>query len=214
MLSRRAFASGLGTTLAAATLGGCAEPVRDPPEAIEQARYRGDGPPSISLFTMVRVQTGKGAHTGLLIDGPERVVFDPAGSYRHPRSPRINDLHYGMTPKMEAWYIDYHARATYSVRRQTRQVSPETAAAALARAQEMPRIIDTFCTLRTCDVLAGLPGFEEFPRTLFPDVASRAFSRYPGVRTEMFTDDSPDDRSDIGGLSGYIPLPDSPGTSG
>lgn len=122
MLTRRGFAAGL----AASTLAGCAEPLRDPPEAIAKAHYRGDGPPHLTLFTMVRVQTGKGAHTALLIDGPERVVFDPAGSYQHPRTPRVNDLHYGMTPQMEAWFIDYHARSTYFVRCQTRQVSAET----------------------------------------------------------------------------------------
>lgn len=201
MLTRRSFAAGL----AASTLAGCAEPLRDPPEAITKAQYSSGGPPSLSLFTNVRVATGKGAHTALLIDGPQRVVFDPAGSYHHPETPRINDLHYGMTPRMETWFIDYHARSTYFVRRQTRQVSAETAAIALAEAEKMPRVIDLFCTLRTCEILAPLPGFDGFPKTMFPDAASRAFGAYPGVVTEVFTDDSPGNRGDIGGVGGTGP---------
>lgn len=211
MMNRRGFAAGV---TAAVMVGGCAEPVRDPPEAIERARYRSGGPPSLTLFTMVRVATGKGAHTALLIDGPERVVFDPAGSYRHPRTPRINDLHYGMTPKMEEWFIDYHARSTFFVRRQTLVVSPEAAAQALTLAEEMPRIIDLFCTYRTCEVIAPLPGFEGFPVTMFPDAASRAFGAYPGVKTDVFTDDSPSNRGDVGGVGGYRRVEDGQDAAG
>lgn len=199
LLNRRAFVSGLGC----AAVAGCAEPIRDTPEAIQAAFYRSDGPPELVLFTMVRVQTGKGAHTGLLIDGPQRVVFDAAGSYRHPRTPRLNDLHYGITPAREEFYINYHARETYSVRRQSLQVSEAAAAKALALAEASRPVMGLFCTYRTSEIIAQLPGFEGFPVTMFPDVASDAFGAYPGVVTRMFVDDSPDDRSDLGGLGGY-----------
>jgi len=152
---------------------------------------------------MVRNLTGKGAHTGLVVDGPERVVFDPAGSFVHPQAPRIDDVHYGFTTAMEAWYIDYHARETYSVRRQQVFVSKECAAMALARVEKVGPVMPSFCTLEVTRVLHGLPGFEDFPVTLFPEKCSRAFAELPGVKTTVYYDDSPDDRSDIGGLGGY-----------
>ncbi len=177
--------------------------MRDPPETVERFRYRSDGPPSLTLYTNVRIQTGKGAHTALVIDGPERVVFNPAGTWHHPKAPRINDVHYGFTEPMEAWFVDYHARETYYVRQQKLQVPMETAAEALRLAEGVGPVMPSFCTIRTTDVLAPLGYFQGFPKTFFPDVASRAFAGYPGVVTKTFYDDSPDDRSDIGGLGGY-----------
>ena len=37
---------------------------------------------SISLFTMVNNQNGRGGHSSLLIHASERVIFDPAGRVR------------------------------------------------------------------------------------------------------------------------------------
>ncbi|MBE3639438.1 hypothetical protein [Mangrovicoccus algicola] len=177
--------------------------MRDPPEAVAAAHFRSGNPPALTLYTNVRIATGKGAHTALVIDGPERVVFNPAGTWHHPKAPRIDDVHYGFTEPMEAWFVDYHARETYYVRQQKLQVPMATAARALQLAEETGPVMATFCTLRTSQIIAALPGFEDFPRTLFPDVASEAFAQYPGVETRTFHDDSPDDRSDIGGIGGY-----------
>ncbi|MGB0659723.1 MAG: hypothetical protein ACPGNV_06030 [Mangrovicoccus sp.] len=208
---------------ALAVLSACAEPQISPAEDVAKAHYVSGRQPTITLYTMVRNATGKGAHTGLVIDGPERVVFDPAGSWRHPKAPEINDLHYGFTDAMEAWYVDYHARETYSVRRQVVPVSAETARLALERAKTAGPVMDAFCTLRTTEILSGLPGFEDFPKTFFPDGASRAFAQLPGVKTDTYYDDSPGGREDIGGLGGYIavgdgtfpePLPPLPATGG
>ena len=189
--------------MAAALLAACAEPVRDPPEKVARAHYRSEGPPALTLYTNVRIATGKGAHTSMVIDGPERVVFNPAGTWRHPDAPRIDDVHYGFTRGMEAWFIDYHARETYYVRQQYLPVPMATAAKALQLAEETGPVLGLFCTKRTADILTQLPGFEDFPDTFFPDAASEAFGRYPGVITKTYYDDSPDDRSDIGGLGGY-----------
>lgn len=200
MPTRRAVASGF----AAWVLAGCAEPVRDAPEAVARARaMRSPGPPSITLYTMIRNDGNKGSHNGVAIDGPTRVVFDPAGSFRHPQAPRVDDVHYGFTTAMEAWYLDYHARETFRVVRQYRPVSMQTAAAALARAEATGPVIGGFCTIRATQVFAGLPGFEDYRATWFPDEARDRFGRYPDVVEQVFRDDSPDDRSDIGGLGGY-----------
>ena len=50
------------------------------------------------------------------------MIFDPAGTWHHPRLPERNDVHFGMSDKMIAFYVDYHARATFSViEQQTRR---------------------------------------------------------------------------------------------
>ncbi|WP_138467457.1 hypothetical protein [Poseidonocella sp. HB161398] len=177
--------------------------MRDPPEAVARAHFRSGNPPALTLYTNVRIQTGKGAHTSLVIDGPERVVFNPAGTWHHPKAPRIDDVHFGFTQPMEAWFIDYHARETYYVRQQKVEVPMETAAQALKLAEATGPVMASFCTLRTTKILVQLPGFQDFPVTFFPDVASEAFATHPGVVTQTFYDDSPDDRSDIGGIGGY-----------
>lgn len=108
------------------SLAACgAEPIWAPDDAVATARYAHPGPTSVTLYTVLSTRSGAGAHAGLLINGSERVLFDPAGSWRHPKLPERNDVHFGITPKMVDFYIDYHARETYDVVEQTVEVSPE-----------------------------------------------------------------------------------------
>ena len=63
----------------------------------------------------IRDSNGSGAHSGLLVNASEQVMFDPAGTWYHPNLPERNDVHFGVTPKMISFYIDYHARVTLSL---------------------------------------------------------------------------------------------------
>mgnify|MGYP001296984649 CR=1 FL=1 len=67
----------LAVTSALSACGG-AEPRWSPDEAVSAARYVHAGPPAITLFTVVNNRSGSGAHSGLLINGSQRVIFDPA----------------------------------------------------------------------------------------------------------------------------------------
>ena len=109
--------------LVPALLAGCgAEPVWAPDEAVTRAAYRDtENPPSITLFTVLNNRSGEGAHSALMINASQRVIFDPAGTWWHRTAPERNDLHYGITPTMLKFYIDYHARETYHVDVQTGQ---------------------------------------------------------------------------------------------
>ena len=40
---------------------------------------------------------------GLLINGSQQVLYDPAGTFTHPDLPRAGDVHYGMTPR----FVDF-----------------------------------------------------------------------------------------------------------
>ena len=59
-----------------------AEPIWAPDEAVAEARYEHVGPTSVTLYTVLSTRSGTGAHAGLLINGSERVLFDPAGTWR------------------------------------------------------------------------------------------------------------------------------------
>lgn len=177
------------------SLGGCggtAEPVWAPDEAVAAARYVHPGPTSITLFTVLATRDGSGAHAGLMINGSQRVLFDPAGTWHHPRLPERNDVHFGITPRMVDFYIDYHARETFDVVEQTLAVSPETAELVMARAKAYGAVPKAQCTLAISTILRDVPGFEHLPRTWFPKALMNAFGEMPGVTTRRITDDDAD----------------------
>lgn len=182
----------------ALVLAGCgAEPVWAPDEAVARARYVSGDAPSITLFTVIRKLGNEGAHSGILIDGSQRVLFDPAGTWKHPTVPERNDLHYGITEQMRKFYIDYHARETFDVVEQKVYVSPEVAELAIRRAQEYGAVNKAFCSNSVSDILHGLPGFESIPHTFFPKRIMDAFGELPGVTTKLHEDGDPDDHSGI-----------------
>ena len=195
MLRRPAICLALPLAL---LLAGCgAEPVWAPDEAVARARYVSGDAPSITLYTVVRKKGNEGAHSGLMIDGSQRVMFDPAGTWNHPAVPERNDLHYGITEQMRKFYIDYHARETYDVVEQKLYVSPAVAEAAIRRAESYGAVNKAFCGSSVSDILVGVPGFESIPKTFFPNRIMRAFGELPGVTTKLHHDGDPDNHSGV-----------------
>ena len=95
-------------------------------EEIARARYVSPEPPSVTLMSMVNTRSGRSAHVGLLINGSEQVLYDPAGTFTHPDLPRAGDIHYGMTPRYVDYYERYHARFDYFVEAQKVQPKGKT----------------------------------------------------------------------------------------
>jgi hypothetical protein len=178
-------------------LAGCAESVWAPDEAVQRAIYRHDAPPSLTLITVVSNRSGAGAHSALLVNGSQRVIFDPAGTWKHPKLPERNDVHFGMTPGALDFYIDYHARETFHVVSQEVPVSSEVAEIALRRVQEYGPVGKAFCSNATTDILRTIPGFEGVPRSFSPLRAMAFFDALPGVRRSVVYDDSPASNASI-----------------
>ncbi len=174
-----------------------AESVWAPDEAVDRARYVSGEEPSITLFTVVRKTGGGGEHSGLMIDGSQRVLFDPAGTWHLPSLPERNDLFYGITPRMKAFYIDYHARETYDVVEQRVPVSAEVAEMAIRKAQGYGAVNKVFCGTSVSSILKGLPGFESVSNTFFPGKIMREFGELPGVTTKVHHDGDPDNNHGI-----------------
>ncbi|MCV2867171.1 hypothetical protein OEW28_00840 [Defluviimonas sp. WL0002] len=174
-----------------------AESVWAPDEAVARARYVSDEEPSITLFTVIRKKGGEGEHSGLMINGSQRVLFDPAGTWHHALVPERNDLFYGITPRMKAFYIDYHARETYDVVEQRVPVSAEVAELAIRKAQAYGAVNKAFCGNSVSDILKGLPGFDSIPRSFFPTKIMKRFGALPGVTEKIHHDGDPDNNHGI-----------------
>lgn len=170
-------------------LAACSPPqVWAPDDLVARARYVSGSPPSITLFTVLNNTSNAGEHSALMINGSQRVMFDPAGTWQHPQLPERNDVHFGMSPKMVDFYIDYHARENFRVVEQTIVVSPEVAEIALQRVMAYGPVPKAQCTKATSSVLRGTPGFEAMPSTLGPKKLMRAFGQLPGVTERVIRD--------------------------
>ncbi len=156
-------------------------------------RYVHNGPASLTLITVINNRSGAGAHTGLLINSDERVIWDPAGTWWNPNAPERNDLHHGMTNSMVKTYVDYHTRETFHTVTQEIAVSPQVAAMAKKLAAEYGAAPKAACSLSTSQILSALPGFETVSTSYYPKKIMNAFAKLPGVKTQKFYDDDPDD---------------------
>jgi len=164
-------------------------------ELVQAKRYSHDGPASLTLYTVINNQSGSGAHLALMVNGSERVIYDPAGSFAHPSIPERNDVIIGANPAVQDVYIDYHARVTFRVIEQVLNVSPEVAELALQKVYAAGAQPQAMCANSITNVLNDLPGFEGFTQTYFPKKAMEQFALIPGVQTQTFRDDDPDDKA-------------------
>ena len=164
---------------------------------VAAARFVEEGPRQVTLYTVINNRSQAGAHSGLLIKGSETVLFDPAGSWYHPRLPERHDVHFGMTPQMRAFYIDYHARETFRVVEQTIEVTPEVADLIAARAKAYGAVPQAQCAKSVTEILSGVPGFETIDRTWFPKRLSEDFAGLPGATSRVITDDDDDENHGV-----------------
>lgn len=175
-----------------AACGGPAEPVWAPEAVVKQARYAHDAPPRVTLFTVVSTRNGSGGHSGLMINGEERVMFDPAGTFNVPFVPERNDVLFGMTGRALAAYVDYHARPAWEVRVQELDATPSQVTALLAAVKAYGAVPKAQCSLAISRILSGVEGFESVRVGYFPNALAGDFAALPGVREQLVTDATAD----------------------
>mgnify|MGYP005844694115 CR=1 FL=1 len=178
-------------------LSGCAGvSVWAPDEMVERATYRHDGPPEIALFTMINNKTGAGAHTSLMINASQRVIFDPAGSFKHETIPERNDVIFGVTPAVAEGYTRYHARESFRVRVQTLEVSPELAEGMLRTVMENGAVAPAQCSRSTSRIMAQFfPG--QIRQSWFPRKLADQFQQVAGVTERTLREYDSDDNSKV-----------------
>lgn len=164
-------------------------------QEVAQAYFKADGPSTLTLFTVINNRSKSGAHSGLLINGSQRVMFDPAGTWYHPDLPERNDVHFGMTDAAVDFYVDYHARVTFHVVIQEVVVPPAVAEKALQLALANGPVSKARCSVSISTLLRQLPGFESIRQTWYPKKLMESFATLPGVKTETVFDNDPDDNT-------------------
>lgn len=184
--------------LATLVLAACGtDRIYDSDEFLAQQRYVSTEGPSLTLITVISNGTNGGAHTGLVVNASERVIFDPAGTFRHPNMPERYDVIFGVTDGRLESYIDYHARVTYRVQVQKIPVSAEVAELALRLVQQAGPVPKANCANATSELISQLPGFGGVKKTWFPRKLADQFGQYPGVTERLVYDDSPDDNKGV-----------------
>ncbi|WP_299141851.1 hypothetical protein [uncultured Tateyamaria sp.] len=189
-------------------LGACAEAPAIPyasDDRVAASAYRAPGPNTMTLMTMVSNRNGKGAHSALMINGAQRVIFDPAGSFVNERVPEQEDVLYGVTPAVLKGYKSAHARSTFHVVSQTVELTPEQAAVALQLVQTNGAVPRAFCTNATTSLMQQIPGFEGIDVTFFPTNLMEQMAAYPGVVEEKYFED--DEGTIVDGVAGIV-IPD------
>lgn len=191
-MDRRAFLILLPGAVAACATKQVAAP---PPEQLAAAKYVHGGPAAISLFTMINNRSGSGAHTSLMINAPsQRVIFDPAGTVRHPKITEINDVLYGITPALVDFYERAHARETYHVVIHRKLVPDAVGEEAIRRVQANGSTPSAMCANHSSRIISSLPGFETIRPTWLPKNLMQQYSALPGVTERKVFEQDADDK--------------------
>jgi len=177
-------------------LAGCSYPeANNSSDAlIASKRFANTGPTTLTLYTVISNTSGSGAHSGLAISGSEHILFDPAGSFAHPKVAERDDVVFGFGPSLRSSYIDYHSRITFYTVEQTIEVTPEVAEMALRKALAYGAVPHAMCANSITDILSQLPGFEGIKRTYYPGKLMDNFASLANVKTQTYRDDDPDEK--------------------
>jgi hypothetical protein len=192
--SRASLALVLGAVM---FLAACAEQRWASDDLVQAARYSNGGAPELTLVTIMNYQTGRGDHTALFINGSERVIFDPAGSWRLDSIPERNDVHYGINAAAGASFYASHVRPSHYAVVQRLVVSPEVAQQAKALALQIGPVPPARCASATSRLLQQLPGKDGVRSTFFPHALMRDFAALPGIQTYELHHDSPQFQAEL-----------------
>ena len=191
-MHRRVFLSGAACL---ATAGCSVKEIYASDEDIARYSYRHNGPKRITLYTMISTETGAGAHSSMMLNASQRVVFDPAGSVTHPRMPERRDVLYGFSPRIADVYARAHARNTYYVVIQELDISAAMAESIFDQIREIGPVQPAQCALSISSVLREQEGLEALPRTWFPKTLMSAFAEIPGVTERTLREADDDDKA-------------------
>ena len=190
-MNRRRFLIGLPLALSA-----CAgQEVWAPDDVIARAIYREPGRNYMTLYSMKGIENDRGAHTALLINASQRIMFDPAGSWSQEVMPERNDVLFGVTPRLEDYYVSFHARVTFYVIGQTVEVSPEVAEQAFNLSLKAGPVAPSYCARVTSGLLRQLPGFSGISQTWDPSKIAADYAKLPDVVTREYRENDDDDKS-------------------
>ena len=175
-----------------ASCGEIRNPAVAPPAEVARYAYKNTGPTSLRLYTVINRRSGAGGHTALGVNASERVIFDPAGSYKAEGVPRYGDVLYSASPAVEKSFQSAHARSTHYMSVVEIPVSPEVAEQALQLVKANGPVGEAFCAQSTSGILKQLPGFQSVKQTFYPVTLENEIKAMsiPGAKvTTLYEDD-------------------------
>ena len=182
----------LAAALLLPLLAACgADAVYAPTEEVAARAFRAPDGPRLTLLTAMNNRSGEGGHSALMVSGSQRVIFDPAGTWRHPTAPERGDVLYGITPAILDLYVDYHARPAFHVVMQEVAVDPATAERALALVQAHGPAGKATCGRAVSGILREL-GFAQVDRSWYPGRIMADFQSVPGIVRRAVYDETLD----------------------
>ena len=179
----------LSVLLLLVTLAGCAIEAGGTPAEIAAIRHTSDQRPYVSVVTMVNTRTDRAAHSALIINASERVIYDPAGTFQHKDLVERGDIHYGATDRLVDYYLRYHARFSHYVHEQRLYVPPEVAEATLRRAEAQGPSPKMMCNFHTTDILNDVGAFGRLKSSIFPQTLRAQFAELSGVDNRYVRED-------------------------
>lgn len=178
-MNRRLFllgASALG-------LGACKRDYRRATlDEVRAAYYFTGKPPTIALLSMINERKNTSEHAGLLINGSQRVLYDPAGGFKARNVPRRGDINYGVSDAVLLAYSDFHYSFGNVIHVHELDVPLSSADTAIRSAETTGEARMLQCATHISTTLERVPGFEDVPFALSPDKLMRYFAARPGVR--------------------------------
>lgn len=176
--------------LCGVTLAGCAEKGKESPQVeIEARMYAYSGQPKLTLITMINNRSGAGAHTALLVQNGQSVIFDPAGTFEHEQVPERGDVLYGMSPQWIQIYKSAHARSNFHVVSQEINVTPAQAERAMQLVKARGPVPSAQCANATSGILKEVPGFQSIRQGFYPLKLMEQVDAIPGVKTTRYYED-------------------------
>lgn len=175
------FVKLIGLMMMIALTSACAVEKNASSKNIAAVSHVSEERPYIAVVSMVNRGSGRAAHTAMLINASQRVIYDPAGTFQHPELQERGDIHYGVNDRMLSYYNRYHARFSHYVHTQKVYVSAETAEAVLRRTQAQGASPKMFCTIHTGEILKDIPQFSHIQPGFFPEGLRRQMASVPGV---------------------------------
>jgi len=186
-IGRRALLAALAGGTALAGAGGCTGWFLGQGPAPAPRPYPGPYRLRIAIFELRRLDLP--FHTGLLIDAPQgRILYDPAGHWRHDACQRHADVHHPMTEATVTAFLNRDgfdfAPQSWQLHLFEARVSPATAARAHDLALGTPPALAMHCTGSVSALLSRLPEFADIRPSLITAQLLAALRTRPDLRYE------------------------------
>ena len=165
-----------------------AKSVWAPDDHVQKVQYADPGPAYVTLFTGYHIKNGRGSHSGLMVSGSERVLFDPAGNFENDVIAERDDVLFGMNPALVDAFIDFHTQPKYNATAQTIYVPDDVANNLIARIKAHGPVPSAMCARSISKVLKETPGFESLAGTWYPEKLAAQYAELPNVITHQYAE--------------------------